>query len=134
MTLFRVASLLVLAVASTSAFAADPNSTPASSSEASSVTLDSIHLAPWFTGTKGNDSQPAAAGRTKTAWSRTPAFAVPGALNEVSCLTLRTYMVKRTERLTDNESAARGYTTCQPVSNYQIRTEVGTHELKVLPQ
>lgn len=56
MTLFRVASLLVLAVASTSAFAADPSSTPASSSDAASVTLGSVHLVPWFTGTKQTDS------------------------------------------------------------------------------
>ena len=38
------------------------------------------------------------------------------------CFAMRTYKVKPTERLRDNESGSRGYTTCQMGSNYQVRS------------
>src|SRR6266498_4113756 len=109
MTLYRAVFLFAFALTSTCVSAADPNSTAATSSAPASVALDSIHLVPWFTGANRTDPQPDSAAST----------------NEVSCLALRTYKVKRSERLTANESALRGYTTCQLVSNYQIRTAVG---------
>ena len=48
------------------------------------------------------------------------------------CYTMRSYKVKRTERLQDGEHARRGYTTCEMSSNYRLRSadasvkEVGT--------
>jgi hypothetical protein len=48
-------------------------------------------------------------------------FIAPG---DRACLTLRIYKVKRTERLADNESGMRGYTTCEFASNYQVRSAV----------
>ena len=132
MTLYRTVFLLAFAVASSSALAADPNVLPATP-DASSVNLDSIRLVPWFTGTKRASSRTSDVS-FQALRRRGPILLTPGAWNEVSCLALRTYKVKRTERLADNESASRGYTTCQPVSNYQIRTAVGTQEMQVPPQ
>jgi hypothetical protein len=37
------------------------------------------------------------------------------------CFTMRTYKVKPTERLRDNESGTTEYSTCQMGSNYKIR-------------
>ena len=37
------------------------------------------------------------------------------------CFTMRSYKVKRTERLRDDESGVRGYSTCEMGSNYQVR-------------
>ena len=38
------------------------------------------------------------------------------------CFTMRTYKVKPTERLRDNESGSAGYSTCQMGSNYKVRS------------
>src|SRR5438046_9870467 len=38
------------------------------------------------------------------------------------CYTMRMYKVKATEHLKENESARRGYTTCQLARDYQIRS------------
>lgn len=38
------------------------------------------------------------------------------------CYTMRMYKVKATERLKDNETGRRGYTTCQLARDYQIRS------------
>src|SRR5438094_7368812 len=38
------------------------------------------------------------------------------------CYTMRTYKVKATEHLKDNETGRRGYTTCQLARDYQIRS------------
>jgi hypothetical protein len=37
------------------------------------------------------------------------------------CFTMRTYKVKPTERLQDNETGTAGYSTCQMGSNYRVR-------------
>ena len=37
------------------------------------------------------------------------------------CFTMRSYKVKRTERLRDDESGVRGYSTCEMGSNYKVR-------------
>lgn len=48
-----------------------------------------------------------------------PSLAV---LNGDVCYTLRTYKVKRTERLKDAENGRRGYTTCEMAAGYQLRS------------
>jgi len=40
------------------------------------------------------------------------------------CFTMRSYKVKRTERVTDGERAQRSYTTCEMAGNYRFRTAV----------
>jgi hypothetical protein len=40
------------------------------------------------------------------------------------CFTMRSYKVKRAERLTDGERAQRSYTTCEMAGNYRLRTAV----------
>ena len=38
------------------------------------------------------------------------------------CYTMRSYKVKRTERLADNETDHRGYSTCEMASSYHVRS------------
>jgi hypothetical protein len=38
------------------------------------------------------------------------------------CYTMRSYKVKRTERLNDNESGVTGYSTCEMASTYKLRS------------
>lgn len=45
-------------------------------------------------------------------------------LDDDLCYTMRTYKVKRTERLSDNESGRRGYSTCELAKNYQVRSAI----------
>jgi len=42
--------------------------------------------------------------------------------NDDVCYTMRTYKVKRTERLTDRERSLRGYSTCEMAGNYRLRS------------
>jgi hypothetical protein len=42
-----------------------------------------------------------------------------------TCFTMRTYKVKPTERLRENESGSTEYSTCQMGSNYRIRSADG---------
>jgi hypothetical protein len=42
--------------------------------------------------------------------------------NESVCYTMRSYKVKRTERLDDNQSGVRGYSTCEMASSYRLRS------------
>jgi hypothetical protein len=57
-----------------------------------------------------------------TNWKQKQAWVVPlNASNDV-CYTLRTYKVRRTERLSDNENGQRSYTTCQFAVDFQFRS------------
>lgn len=38
------------------------------------------------------------------------------------CYTMRIYRVKRSERLQDGDTGRRGYSTCEPGGNFQVRT------------
>ncbi len=136
MTLCRV-FLFAFVVASTGcAFAADPNSSSAASSDSSSqswsTNADSGQFVPWFRGVKSlnpllkSDKSPYSLRRETSS--------APGMATDNSCLKLRTYKVKRQERFSDNESAFRGYSTCQSASNYQVRSAVGEQTLQVPPQ
>jgi len=42
--------------------------------------------------------------------------------NDDVCYTMRTYKVKRTERLTDRQRSLRGYATCEMAGNYRLRS------------
>jgi hypothetical protein len=57
--------------------------------------------------------------------NRQPATVIPLAkLDDGVCYTMRTYKVKRTERLSDGETGTRGFSTCELASNYQFRSAV----------
>ena len=43
-------------------------------------------------------------------------------LNGDVCYTMRSYKVRRTERLRENQSGLRDYSTCQMASNYRVRS------------
>jgi hypothetical protein len=49
-------------------------------------------------------------------------FEAPGAANKDVCYTMRSYKVKRTERLGDSQSGVRGYSTCEMASSYRLRS------------
>jgi hypothetical protein len=53
--------------------------------------------------------------------SKRPGSAI---LNDTDCYTMRMYKLKRKEHFADGESGARGYTTCELASNYQVRSAV----------
>ena len=42
--------------------------------------------------------------------------------NDDVCYTMRTYKVKRTERLTDRQRSLRGYATCEMAGNHRLRS------------
>jgi hypothetical protein len=136
MNLCRAVFLFVFAAASTYAFAADPNSpsaaSPNTSFQLSRKAPGTEQFVPWFTGTKRLDSQMKFGGSTYAL--RREVSNTPGMPSENYCLKLRTYKVKRQERFSDNESGFRGYSTCQAVSNYQVRSAVGEQTLQVPPQ
>ena len=123
MTLSR--SVLVLVVlASISAYAADPVQQNPTPETPVSTRLESLHLVPWFTGMKHvnrdleRDAEPVI---------RDPrGLLMPGAVKGVSCLKLRTYKVRGQETLSDGESAFVSYSTCQWATNYQVRLAVQT--------
>jgi hypothetical protein len=135
MNLCRALFLIVFA-ASTCAFAADPKSPSATSSDtsfqSSRTTPDTVQFVPWFTGMKRLDRQMTSGGSTYPL--RRGTSNSPGMASENSCLKLRMYKVKRQEHFSDNESGFRGYSTCQSASNYQVRSAVGEQTLQVPPQ
>jgi hypothetical protein len=49
-------------------------------------------------------------------------FRSPERVDGILCYTMRTYMVKPSERLADDESGLRGYSTCQLASSYRFRS------------
>lgn len=122
MTLSRMVLLLVLV--SPPAYAADPKSQPITPDASWSSSLESLHLVPWFTGMR----------QVNQDLKRVPHSAIDvdhllpaqGAPKGISCLKLRTYKVRGQEMLPDDESAFVSYSTCQWVTNYQVRSAVQT--------
>ena len=125
MTLSGAVPLLVVLV-SISAYAADPKPQPITPDASWSSSLESLHLVPWFTGMKHvtHDLK----STPNSAIHADPAMRTSGALKGVSCLKLRTYKVRGQERLSDGQSAFVSYSTCQWVTNYQVRSAVQTVE------
>jgi hypothetical protein len=134
MHLSRAASLLVVLAASSCALGADPKTVQVTST-VPSVAMESVRLVPWFTGATPadkigvQDSKLPDYGRLL--WRSGPAMVPDLDTSTSTCLKLRTYRVKRQERFAGNERAFRGYTTCQLLSNYQVRTAVGSEVLQV---
>ena len=124
-TLSRAVLLLVV-LGSISAYAADPKQQPTTPNAYPSTSLESLHLVPWFTGMKHVSSDLRHA--PKSAMHNDPGLITPGALKGVSCLKLRTYKVSGKETLSDDESAFVSYSTCQWVTNYQVRSAVQTSQ------
>lgn len=123
MTLSRTVLLLVV-LASTCAYAADQKQQPTTADSSWSTRLESLQLVPWFTGMKPDNVDSKAA--TKADSDAEHILFTPGALQERSCLKLRTYKVRRQETLPGGESAFVSYSTCQWATNYQVRSAVQT--------
>jgi hypothetical protein len=124
MTLSRTILFLVV-LGSISAYAADPKQQATTPDASSSTALESLHLVPWFTGMKHVSRDLKV---PKSAMHTDPGSITPGALKGVSCLKLRTYKVRGQETLSDDESAFVSYSTCQWVTNYQVRSAVQTSQ------
>lgn len=112
--------LLILLSIATAAFAAgDRSESPASAGSLQNQTPEASMFA------DSAQNFPASPGlfflRGKPRLSLSPIAALPKS-SVSGCLTMRMYKMKRTERLAENESASRGYTTCEPVSDYQVRS------------
>jgi hypothetical protein len=123
MSLYRVLFLLVFGAIATCAVAADAPQ-PITFEESWLTNLDTLHLVPWFTGAK-RVNQELKSDTSAVTWRRSGRILiVPPTLSGYTCLKLRTYQVKRQERFQASESAARGYSTCQLATNYQIRSTV----------
>jgi hypothetical protein len=140
MPLLRALVLLSIAILSTWAFAADDRasfpSLPFVADSPPSLLVKPQAQQPWFSGMRGGNLNLRFA--PGNYWFRIlsgPVISVtPGVLSERICLTMRSYKVKRTERLSDDESLLRGYSTCEMASNYQVRTTVGRQVMHVPQQ
>lgn len=57
-------------------------------------------------------------------WQVEPAGTLNLALTPLAagCYTMRIYRVKRSERLQDGDTGRRGYSTCEPGRDFQVRT------------
>jgi len=97
MTLYRTVFTLVFVLASTFALAADPNSTPRSSADVSSLSgsaavnaerINAEQFVRLFAETELVNPDMSADETTKIFRYRGPILLTPGAWNEVSCLTL----------------------------------------------
>jgi len=156
MTFLRAWFLLSIVAASTCAFAADDGANSSGlpfvrDSSPSFFAKPSSRPTPWFSGMPSNPNLKfstsywwrlaADSGRLllqngyRVKIAKGPTVTVmPGLVFGNVCLTIRTYKAKRTERLADNDSGMRGYSTCQMASNYQVRTAVGREVLQVPEQ
>ena len=123
MTLSRAVLLLVV-LASSCAVAADQKQQATAAESSWSTPLESLHLVPWFTGTKHVNQDLKAAANLGSRAERVPLS--PGVLRGTSCLKLRTYKVRGQETLSDGESAFVSYSTCQWATDYQVRSAVQT--------
>ena len=127
MTLSRIAVALLVFSVSTGAWAADPNSTAAVSSDTSKSTVTIMpRLVPWFAGTKRQtlDADPDLTYNAMVGSLHAPSRRLNGNLMGATCLKLRAYKVKGKETLSENESAFVSYSSCQWATNYQIRSAV----------
>jgi len=122
MTLSRI--LLLLVLVSMPAYAADPKPQPITPDVSWSSSLQSLRLVPWFTGMKHLNQDLKRAPHSAIDVDRL--LSAQGALKGVSCLKLRTYKVRGQEMLPDDESGFVSYSTCQWVTNYQVRSAVQT--------
>jgi hypothetical protein len=61
-------------------------------------------------------------GNTKNHQPLDPEYQSLADLNGNVCYTMRTYKVKRTERLKDEETARRGYASCEMGAQYHFRS------------
>ena len=68
-----------------------------------------------------NDRKSSGSSESETR-SQQAAIVLPLDASKDVCYTMRMYKVKATEHLKENESARRGYTTCQLARDYQIRS------------
>jgi hypothetical protein len=123
MRLIQIPLLLAIAALSSASFAADDQRIAHRSSSKANplsqpaiVSLDSDSGI--FLGLP--DSRESSPG--DVSWNRKPSWQLPLNPARDVCYTMRTYKVKMTERLSENESGSRGYSTCLFAREYQIRS------------
>jgi hypothetical protein len=107
--------LLIPIVFLGSAMAGDAVVTATASAQVQMPASPSTEDAVWFPQQGKTDD-------TVRTWLREPEKRVEMSPFAGVCFTMRTYKVKSTERLQDNESGMKGYSTCQMGSDYRVRT------------
>jgi hypothetical protein len=114
---FRQLFLLTLALVSvgSSALAKDKEANSASQAASADSAAIRLEAVPDFSPQTGMPNPP-----TRLQFSQIDR-GIPH-MNDGICYTMRTYMVKATERLIDNESGFRGYSSCQTASTYNLRS------------
>src|SRR5579864_2409069 len=123
MAFFRLAFCVPLVSISVAAMAADkPANTPSESSGSENALLQSTSpvqditaLTNPFLDGRLNSDLPALKKTDPGSYSLSD-------LNGDVCYTMRSYKVKRTERLRDDQSGRRGYTTCEMAASYRVRS------------
>lgn len=123
MTFSRVLLCLCLVSISITAVAADEHANASSGSPAAeNPLLQSTNPVPDTTAlTNPFPQDKADSGLLGPQKARSESYSLSD-LNGDVCYTMRSYKVKRTERLTDNQTGLRGYSTCETASSYRIRS------------
>ena len=122
MTLSRLVLLFVVTFVSVCACAADAKQQVTTPDASWNTPLETLRLVPWFTGMKHVSQDVKRASKPSSYADRV--VSTPAAVKGVSCLKLRTYKIKGQETLSGGESGFVSYSTCQWVTNYQVRTAV----------
>ena len=129
MTFLR--SLFCVLAVTACALAADQTAVVASQFSSASP----LPATPWFSGMKHvNPALTFASPSHKFKAARHTPISSFAVLRGDVCLTMRSYKVKRTERLSGNQSGVRGYSTCEMARNYDIRTSEGRPALVIPAQ
>lgn len=136
MTLLRAVLFLAVVAAASLSLAADKQANPSAAGSAATSAPQAVSPEPSAFGVAPSTRFPEEVLTTLHALQvgRKVLTLVPGTLDGNVCLTLRTYKVKRTERLSENESGMIGYSSCQMASKFQVRSAVGEEVLQVPTQ
>ncbi|HEY4054384.1 MAG TPA: hypothetical protein VGL74_11600 [Terriglobales bacterium] len=118
----QVLLLLAMAVFSSASFAADQGHSRSSSVEAAQPSQPTIIFSdsdalPYSGLTNTRES-----GVSDARWDRKPSWHLHLNPARDVCYTMRMYKVKATERLNENETGTRGFSTCQFARDYQLRS------------
>jgi hypothetical protein len=137
MSLLRSVFFLAVVAAASLSLAADKQANPSAAGSEATLATQAVSPEPSAFGVAPSTRDPKEEVPTRPhalpAGQKVLTLA-PGTLDGTVCLTLRTYRVKRTERLSENESGMIGYSNCQMASKFRVRSAVGEEVLQVPAQ
>lgn len=112
----QVLPILAIVIFSCVSFAADKRPSPSSSSKASQPSPAVILADADSLGKRIHVN------RAMPVWDRKANWRLPLNAARDVCYTMRTYKLRATERLSENENGSRGYSTCLFARDYQLRS------------